>query len=64
VQREAVRMVSPDGALVRGVLWAAPTGTCWKAAVILSNPREDFSVHYACPLLAAVGYAVFGFGTR
>ena len=57
-------MVSPDGALVRGVLWAAPTGTCWKAAVILSNPREDFSVHYACPLLAAVGYAVFGFGTR
>jgi pimeloyl-ACP methyl ester carboxylesterase len=62
--REPAVVRCEDGAISRGIWWTPPAGTEWRTAVLLSHPRADFSVHYACPLLAAAGYAVLGFGTR
>ncbi|MEM9609005.1 MAG: alpha/beta hydrolase [Actinomycetota bacterium] len=64
LHREPIRLVSEDGALVRGIVWSPASGPAPTTAVILSHPRGDFSVHYACPLLAAAGFTVCGFGTR
>jgi hypothetical protein len=63
VDREALALVAPDGAIVRGILWT-PRNRRARTGVLLAHPRGDFSTHYACAPLAAAGYAVLGMSTR
>jgi pimeloyl-ACP methyl ester carboxylesterase len=63
-RREPIVGVSPDGAVVRGVLSTPSHGVNWNTCVVLTHPRGDFSQHYVAPQLAAAGYAVLGGATR
>jgi len=64
LDREALRLVSPDGALITGLVWTPSHGRVSRTTVLLAHPRGDFSVHYAAPLLAAAGFRVIAFNTR
>lgn len=59
---EPIVVASPDGAIVRGLLWSPSEP--WATGVLLAHPRGDFTVHYAAPLLADAGFAVLGIATR
>jgi pimeloyl-ACP methyl ester carboxylesterase len=63
-RREPIAGVTPDGAVVRGVLHTPHAGVNWNTAVVLTHPRADFSQHYVAPQLTAAGYAVLGGATR
>ncbi|MEY2472022.1 MAG: hypothetical protein QOK28_1351 [Actinomycetota bacterium] len=62
-RREPIVGVTPDGAVVRGIL-STPSHGNWDTCVVLTHPRADFSQHYVAPQLAAAGYAVLGGATR
>ena len=64
LDREAIRLVSADGALVTGIVWTPAHGRTSRTWILLAHPRGDFSVHYAAPLLAAAGLPVIAFNTR
>ena len=62
-RRENIVGVTPDGAVVRGILYTPQHGN-WNTCVVLTHPRADFSQHYVAAQLAAAGYAVLGGATR
>ena len=64
LNREPIRLVSSDGALVTGIIWTPAHGRTSRTWTLLAHPRGDFSVHYAAPLLAAAGLPVIAFNTR
>jgi pimeloyl-ACP methyl ester carboxylesterase len=64
LNREPIRLVSSDGALVTGIVWTPSHGRASRTWTLLAHPRGDFSVHYAAPLLAAAGFPVIAFNTR
>ena len=62
--RESIRLVTPDGALVRGLLWLPPDGTMSKTAVILSHPRATSPCTTPARCSPRRATPTCGFGTR
>jgi hypothetical protein len=64
IPRESIRLVSPDGALVRGVLWTPPNGQAVEDGRHPQPSARRLQRALRLPAARRRGYAVLGFGTR